>query len=286
MPVINTNTAANSAVRFLNENAVRASSSVAKLSSGQRIVRASDDAAGLGVSTKLQSDINTLKQAGANASQAASLLQVADGGLARITDTLQRLKSLAAQSLSGTISDTERSYIDAEFQQLNEEIGEIIDRTTFSGNQLINQSLGAFFVGVNVTVSGTGSSGTVGGDVIEIDLSGAAGVVAEIAGSGSGGAGVDTVANAARAMVAIDTQLERVSSQRSTVGALISRFDTRGRNIATTVENTQAANSVIADVDIAKEQTAMVSANVRVQAAVAALSQANQRPQQLLRLLN
>lgn len=285
MPVINTNTAANSAVRFLNENAVRASGSVAKLSSGQRIVRASDDAAGLGVSTKLQSDINTLKQAGANASQAASLLQVADGGLARITDTLQRLKSLAAQSLSGTISDTERSYIDAEFQQLNEEIGEIIDRTTFSGNQLINQSLGAFFVGVSVTV-GTGSSGTVGGDVIEIDLSGATGVVAEIAGSGSGGAGVDTVVNAARAMVAIDTQLERVSSQRSTVGALISRFDTRGRNIATTVENTQAANSVIADVDIAKEQTAMVSANVRVQAAVAALSQANQRPQQLLRLLN
>ena len=285
MPVINTNTAANSAVRFLNENAVRASSSVAKLSSGQRIVRASDDAAGLGVSTKLQSDINTLKQAGANASQAASLLQVADGGLARITDTLQRLKSLAAQSLSGTISDTERSYIDAEFKQLNEEIGEIIDRTTFSGNQLINQSLGAFFVGVNVTV-GTGSSATVGGDVIEIDLSAAAGAVAEIAGSGSGGASVDTVGNAARAMVAIDTQLERVSSQRSTVGALISRFDTRGRNIATTVENTQAANSVIADVDIAKEQTAMVSANVRVQAAVAALSQANQRPQQLLRLLN
>ena len=280
MPVINTNTAANSAVRFLNENAVRASSSVAKLSSGQRIVRASDDAAGLGVSTKLQSDINTLKQAGANASQAASLLQVADGGLARITDTLQRLKSLAAQSLSGTISDTERSYIDAEFQQLNEEIGEIIDRTTFSGRQLINQSLGAFFVGVNVTFA----SSAVGGDVIEIDLSSSTGVVTEI--GGTAGAGVDNVSNAASAMVAIDIQLERVSSQRSTVGALISRFDTRGRNIATTVENTQAANSVIADVDIAKEQTAMVSANVRVQAAVAALSQANQRPQQLLRLLN
>ena len=284
MPVINTNTAANSAVRFLNENAMRASSSVAKLSSGQRIVRASDDAAGLGVSTKLQSDINTLKQAGANASQASSLLQVADGGLARITDTLQRLKSLAAQSLSGTISDTERSYIDAEFQQLNEEIGEIIDRTTFSGNQLINQNLGAFFVGVNVTVTGTGTAATAGGDVIGIDLSDAAGVVGEI--STTGTTGVANVLQSARAMIAIDTQLERVSSQRSTVGALISRFDTRGRNIATTVENTQAANSVIADVDIAKEQTEMVSANVRVQAAVAALSQANQRPQQLLRLLS
>lgn len=285
MPVINTNVAANAAIRFLNQNSAMASSSVAKLSSGQRIVRASDDAAGLGVSTKLQSDINTLKQSGANASQASSLLQVADGGLARISDTFQRLKSLAAQSLSGTISDTERGYIDAEFQQLNTEIGEIIDRTTFSGNQLINQTIGTFFVGVDVTASTTG----IGGDVIDIDLSNSSGVVSSlVTGTGTSATSltVTTASNAASAMVAIDTQLERVSSQRSTVGALISRFDTRAQNIATTIENTQAANSVIADVDIAKEQTAMVAANVRVQAAVAALSQANQRPQQLLRLLN
>ena len=275
MPVINTNVAANSAIRFLNQNSAMASSSVAKLSSGQRIVRASDDAAGLGVSTKLQSDINVLKQAGANASQASSLLQVADGGLARISDTFQRLKSLAAQSLSGTITDQERGYINAEFDQLNKEIGEIVDKTTFSGNQLINKNIGHFFVGVQV-------SGTTQGDYIQIDLSGGTSV-GVLTGASSG---VGSAASAASAMQAIDAQLQNVSEQRSTIGALISRFDTRAQNIATTIENTQAANSVIADVDIAKEQTAMVAANVRVQAAVAALSQANQRPQQLLRLLN
>ncbi len=275
MPVINTNTAANSAIRFLNQNSAMASSSVAKLSSGQRIVRASDDAAGLGVSTKLQADINTLKQSGSNASQASSLLQVADGGLARISDTLQRLKVLAAQSLSGTISDKERSYIDAEFQVLDDEIGEIVERTTFSGNKLINQTVGAFFVGVTAAVT----AGGVSGDIINIDLSAPAGVVGSVDGS------VGTVSAAASAMQSIDTQLERISNQRSTVGALISRFDTRAQNIATTIENTKAANSVISDVDIAKEQTAMVAANVRVQAGVAALSQANRLPQHLLPLL-
>ncbi|WP_343559812.1 flagellin [Kiloniella sp. b19] len=265
MPVINTNVAANSAIRFLNNSSADAASSVAKLSSGSRIVRASDDAAGLAVSTQLQGDINVLKQAGTNASQAASILQIADGGLARISDTLQRLKVLAAQSLSGAVTNTERGFIDAEFQALDDEITEIVSRTTFNGQSLINQNLGNFFVGVAST------------DVITANLSGS--TVAATAG------GVSTTTSATAALTAIDAQLANVSNQRATAGALIARFETRGQNIATTIENTQAANSTIADVDVAQEQTELVASNVRIQAAVSALSQANQLPQQLLRVL-
>ncbi|WP_343559808.1 flagellin [Kiloniella sp. b19] len=265
MPVINTNVAANSAIRFLNNSSAEAASSVAKLSSGSRIVRASDDAAGLAVSTQLTGDINVLKQAGTNASQAASILQIADGGLARISDTLQRLKVLAAQALSGAVTNTERGFIDAEFQALDDEITEIVARTTFNGQSLINQDLGNFFVGVAST------------DVITANLS-------STTVAATGGAVNNTTA-ATSALASVDTQLARVSTQRATAGALIARFETRGQNIATTIENTQAANSTIADVDVAQEQTELVASNVRIQAAVSALSQANQLPQQLLRVL-
>ena len=266
MPVIATNVAANSAIRFLNNNSADAASSVSKLSSGSRIVRASDDAAGLAVSTQLTGDISVLKQAATNASQAASILQIADGGLARISDTLQRLKTLAAQSLSGAVGATERGFIDAEYQQLNTEVGQIITTTTFNGNQLINTDIGDFFVGVQAS------------DIIAADLSSASTV------AGPSGAVTD-VSTATAALTAVDNQLTAVSNQRSTIGALISRFETRGQNIATTLENTQAANSTIADVDVAAEQTNLVASNVKIQAAVSALSQANQLPQQLLRVL-
>src|SRR3546814_16720436 len=129
MPVVTTNTAANSALRFLNQNSAAASSSVSKLSSGSRIVKASDDAAGLAVSTRLRSDVSVLKQASINASQGSSVLQVADGGLARIGDVLQRMKSLAAQSLSDVPYNPERAFITAAYQQLLHENDGIAETT-------------------------------------------------------------------------------------------------------------------------------------------------------------
>src|SRR3546814_2914417 len=125
MPVVATNTAANSALRFLNYNSSMASSSVGKLASGSRIVKASDDAAGLAIGTRLKADVTAITQAGINASQGASVVQVADGGLARIGDVLQRMKALAAQSLSGVPTATERGFIDAAFQQLQSEITDL-----------------------------------------------------------------------------------------------------------------------------------------------------------------
>ena len=138
MPVVATNTAANSALRFLNSNSASASGSVGKLASGSRIVKASDDAAGLAIGSRLKADVTALTQAGINASQGASVVQVADGGLGRIGDVLQRMKALAAQSLSGVPTNTERGFIDAEYQELVSEITAIADTTRFNGQSLLN----------------------------------------------------------------------------------------------------------------------------------------------------
>src|SRR3546814_4355314 len=150
MPTVTTNTAANSALRFLNYNAMMSGNSVSKLASGSRIVKASDDAAGLAIGTRLLADVTVLRQSAVNASQGASVLQVADGGLARIADVLQRMKALAAQSLSGVPSNTERGFIDAEFQELRDEITAIAQTTRFNGDSLpagTGTSPQPFFVG-------------------------------------------------------------------------------------------------------------------------------------------
>ena len=138
MPVIATNTAANTALTYLNRNSEDQAKSLAKLSSGSRIVSASDDAAGLAVASRLQADITTLQQASRNALQGRAVLQTADGALARVGDILQRMKSLVAQSLSGSVDNTSRGFINQEFQQLIQEIQAISDQTEFNGTNLIN----------------------------------------------------------------------------------------------------------------------------------------------------
>ena len=276
MPVVTTNVAANSALRFLNFNAAQASSSVSKIASGSRIVRASDDAAGLAISARLSADVTVLKQAGINAAQGASVLQVADGGLGRTGDVLQRLKALAAQSLSGVPTDTERGFINAEFSELLNEIDGIASTTAFNGSGLLDGTAGTqtYFVG------------TQAADTIAVDFT-ALSASADYTSTGLviNATSVDTEANATTALTALDTAIDRISNARANVGAFISRFDFRGQQIATSIENIEAANSTIKDVDIAAEQSRLVASQVLVQAAVSALSQANQLPQALLRVL-
>ncbi|WP_420348838.1 flagellin [Pelagibius sp.] len=287
MPVVATNTAANSALRFLNYNSSQASGSVSKLASGSRIVKASDDAAGLAIGTRLNADVTALTQAGINASQGASVVQVADGGLSRIADVLQRMKALAAQSLSGVPTNTERGFIDAEFQQLVGEITDIATTTRFNGATLLGVSAAGapaaatadYFVGTDVT------------DTITVDfndLVAAPGAVTNFAAPAlfAGVAqSVGTGTAAGVAMAAIDVAINTVSEARATAGALISRFEFRGQQISTSLENIDAAKSAIMDVDLAAEQSKLVSNQVLVQAAVSAVSQANQIPQSLLRVL-
>jgi flagellin len=276
MPVVTTNIAANSALRFLNFNSAEASSSVSKLASGSRIVRASDDAAGLAISSRLSADVTVLKQAGINAAQGASVLQVADGGLARIGDVLQRLKALAAQSLSGVPTDTERGFINAEYTELLNEIDGIASTTAFNGSGLLDGS----------TTTQTYFVGTQAADTIAVDFSAlSASANYTSTGLAINASTVDTEANATLALPLLDTAIDRISNARANVGAFVSRFDFRGQQIATSIENIEAANSTIKDVDLAAEQSRLVASQVLVQASVSALSQANQLPQALLRVL-
>jgi len=279
MPVVSTNTAANSALRFLNYNSAQSTSSVSKLSSGSRIVKASDDAAGLAIGSRLQADVTVLKQAQINASQGASVLQVADGGLARIGDVLQRMKTLAAQSMSGVPTDAERAFIDAEYQELITEIDGIASTTRFNGESLLDGTSTQFNANVDFFV------GTDAADVIGVDLAGITAVADYKAATLGLTANVKKAADAATAMGQVDTALDTISEARANVGALISRFEFRGQQIATSLENIDAAKSAIMDVDLAQEQSKLVSSQVLVQAAVSALSQANQIPQSILRVL-
>lgn len=386
MPVISTNTAANTAVRYLNSNAAEQSDSLSKLASGSRITKASDDAAGLAIATKISSDVVALEQASTNASHAISVLQTADGGAANTSDILERMKSLASQSASGTVTDVERAYIQAEFAQLQEEIDGISTSTRYNGESLLDgtsdfanddtaaATTGAtgtftdggsgtteattisdgtttstinFSIAASATLTvdemvtaintqlatdgistitasndggtltltsselGAGSTITVGGAVTVTGLStgtyngtdaattGADIVVGSSASDtinlelpsltqadlGIDGLDISTAAGATAAITALDSAINVVSNARADMGATMSRFEFRSDQIDTSIENLDAAKSALADVDIAKEQAMLSSASVKVQAAVAAASQANEMPENLLSLI-
>lgn len=197
MPVISTNIAANSAVRYLNINSQDQTSSLSKLASGSRISQASDDAAGLAISTRISSDITTLNQAATNASHGVSVLQTADGGASNISDILQRMKALASQSASGTVTDNERAYINAEFSQLADEIDGIATSTRYNGQSLLDGS-SAFATGVNVMV-GSDAADTIN---VKLDTLTATGLGLKTAGSTTPTAPADLVGGSAGYTVA------------------------------------------------------------------------------------
>ena len=277
MPVIATNTSANTALIYLNRNSEDQAKSLSKLSSGSRIVSASDDAAGLAVASRLSADITTLEQAGRNALQGRAVLQTADGALARVGDILQRMKSLAAQSASGSVDATSRGFIQQEFAELRTEIQAIATQTEFNGQLLINGSYNTaaatFLVGVN------------SGNTIDANLST---VNAQTSAAGLNLDGLvlnGTAAQRTTALDRVDTAIDNISADRATVGSLVSRFEYRGEYIQSAIENLSAARSSIMDVDIASEQTNLVAKQVLTEASIAALAQANQSKASLLALL-
>ena len=266
-----TNTSAATAHRYLKTNDMEASRSLAKLSSGSRIVRASDDAASLAVGTKLKADVNVLRQAQVNASHGSSVLQVADGALQQVSDILIRMKALATQAVTGSISDTERGYLNSEFTQLATQLDDISTQTKFNGTALLDGSFSLdFAVGTDAT-----------NDVINVTI----GQSVSAAGLGLGANGVGTAANAQTAGTAVDAAIDLLLSARATLGAQMSRFDFVSANLATSVENIDAARSTLMDVDVAAEMANYSSKQVVMQASVAMLAQANQMPQNLLKLL-
>jgi len=276
MPVISTNTAANTALRYLNDNTDAQTENLARIASGSRITKSADDAAGLAIGTRMQTDVATLEQARTNTDHGVSVLSTADGGMSSISDILQRMKSLSAQSISGTVSTTELGFIQAEIDALVTEIDDITAATAFNGQALLD--------GTNNFSNGTGVlflAGTESTDTLSVttaDLTTATLAVNAL------DVQTDDTSRAA-AMDAIDAAIDTVSSARADVGAQMSRFEYRASMLDTSIENIDAAQSAIMDADIAAEQAELASNQVKTDAAIAALAQANQLPEGLMDLL-
>lgn len=270
--IVNNNPASIAAQRNLNVNTQGLGRSVERLSSGLRITRAADDAAGLGLSETLRAHIRSINQAVRNSSDGISLTQIADGAAATIGSLLARLRELASQSSSGTVGATERSYIDQEFVALRSEIDRIASVTEFNGQALTSGSTISFTMQVGFK-SGTGN--TLSMDLNQLTISAL----------GISSVNVSTSANAQSALSNIDSAISAVATARAEYGSLQNRFEATIANLEISSENLTAAESRIRDADIAYETSQFTKNQVLVQTGIAVLAQANTLPQQALALL-
>jgi len=275
---INTNVAAMNTLRVLAGTDQAVTRSIGRLSSGFRINRAADDAAGLAIANQLRADLGAMRQATRNAEQANSLLQVAEGGATGIQNILTRMKELASQASSDNVDDTGRGRIDIEFQELLLEIDRIALSTEFSGTTLLDGGAGTLdFI--------VGASSTIANDTITI--TGASLDLTTATLGVTGGANDDVLLKAdAQAMLGlIDAAITAVSDVFAEVGAKQNRIDIALTQTRITVENTAAAESVIRDADMAAEFTELTKNQILSQAGVSVLAQANAQAQSVLALL-
>ena len=273
---IQNNVEAFNAHRQLTGTAAKAASSMEKLSSGYRINRAADDAAGLAISEKMRAQIGGLAQAQRNAQDAVSLVQTGEGALNEVHSILQRVRDLKVQYSSGVLSDDDKQAIAAEVQQLGKEVSDISSKTEFNGLKLLDGQTFTFTVGAN-------SADTVA--ITTVALSGSAGVDQLI--SAGNASDVDAASAVLNALDVddIDTMITNVSTARSTFGAVQNRLDHRLNNLATYQENLVASESRIRDVDMASEMVNFTKLQILQQAGTSMLAQANQAPQGVLSLL-
>jgi flagellin len=273
MPVISTNNAANAALNYLNNNSSMETEGLSQLASGSRIVKASDDAAGLAIGTQLQANTTVYSQDSTNVAQGSSILQSADGALAQISNVLQRMMALATEAASGQVTNVQRTQdIQTEYTQLKTEIGSIVSSTTYAGQTLLS---GSFLSNVKFLV-GTSSSNFLTVSVATVSVN-------TLLGSGS--LGVASSASALTSINAINSAIQTITEDRAKIGAYESQFNFSGQDIATNVQNITAATSTILDADVASVKSNLSSVDVKTQASVAALTQASQLPQELLRLI-
>jgi flagellin len=250
-----------------------------KLSSGYRINRAGDDAAGLALSEKLRSQIRGSQKAQDNVQDGINVLNIADGALQSITDYLQRMRELAVQAGNDTYNTAQRSSMKAEFDQLSSGITQIANATQFNGVKLLDGSASAMKLQI-------GANDTSGVDTLDVGAAGAfASITMTSLGLTTSATSLDTNTNALTAIGALDTAISTINTQRGTIGALSNRLETTATNLATNVENTSASESRIRNVDVASESAKMSQYQILQQAAAAMLSQANQSPQLALQLL-
>ena len=276
--VINTNLSSLVAQRNLTASQGQLSTSIQRLSSGLRINSAKDDAAGLAIANRMDSQARGMNVAIRNSMDGISLAQTAEGGLGKVSDMLGRMRELAVQSSNATNTSTDRDSLNNEFRQLADEIDRTLNATKFNGQAILSSAAGSqvFQIGSDATSYDQLSIGTT-------NMATAANVVAVTATTGviSG-----TTGGSAMAMIStIDLALATVNSERSTYGAVQNRFEAIIANLQVASENQTAAKSRILDADFAAETAALTRTQILQQAGTAMLAQANQLPQQVLQLL-
>jgi flagellin len=281
---IQNNVEAFNAHRNLSATASKAARAMEKLSSGYRVNRAADDAAGLAISEKMRGQIGGLAQAQRNAQDAISLVQTGEGALNEVHSMLQRIRDLKVQYANGTLEASDKLAITSEVQQLGKEIGDITANTEFNGIKLLSTTGGAtvqFQVGAEsgdtITLTKTEMSAVVG--------TAGTGGLKEFIDIGSAGAAAADTAFAGLSLDVMDEAIKNVSNARSTFGAIQNRLEHRLNNLATYQENLVASESRIRDVDMAQEMVNFTKLGILQQAGTSMLAQANQAPQGVLSLL-
>ncbi len=272
---INTNTQAIAAQRNLNINHEAQNRSLEKLSSGSRIVRAADDAAGLAISEKLKAHIRSMRQAERNANDGISLVQVAEGGMNEVGNILTRMRELSIQSASDTIGDVERGFINKEIFGLKQEIDRIALSTEFNGRKLLDGNAEALDIQVGIKNN---------------DFEDRFKFNAKNLTSTLGALGLQEIDNATKEasqnnLEMLDKAITRINENRSELGALQNRLQSTINNLGIYRENLSAANSRIRDTDIAEETSELMKNNILTQSTVSVLSQANANSQVALKLL-
>jgi flagellin len=289
MTVINTNTAASITANALTKNERAMSQAMERLSTGQRINNAGDDAAGLAISSRMTSQINGLNMAVRNANDAISLVQTADGAVVEISSMLQRMRELAVQGASGTYTATDRDALDVEFQALTAAIEDIADDTQWNGTALLSgASAFVFHVGAN-------ASQTISLTINDFETApgGSTSVFDNLDAAAFGTDGTNDLdaldlqdaTNSGTALTHIDNAFTKLNSVRATLGATINRLEYAADNLANVAQNTSASRSQVLDADYASETTELARTQIIQQAATAMLSQANQQAQTVLALL-
>lgn len=272
---INTNVASLNAQRNLGSTRVNQQKTLEQLSSGQRINRAGDDAAGLAISENLKAQIRGLGQAERNAQDGISLVQIAEGGLSEVSNILIRLRELAVQAASDTIGPTERKFLNVEFEQLTAEVDRIANSTEFNRVPLLNGTGAVFDIQI-------GTRNDPLSDRLTFDASSAD---INVAALGLNLASVADKISAQNSLASIDQAIVSVSGIRADFGALQNRLQSTINNLQISVENLSSANSRVRDADIAKSTAELTKNNILMQAGTSVLAQANQSTTSALSLI-
>ena len=273
--VITTNVAAINAQKTMGQTQRALTKTYAQLSSGSRITKAADDAAGLSISENLKSTIRGYAQAQRNANDGISMIQVAEGGITEVSNILTRLRELGVQAASDTVGEIERGFIDTEVQQLKSELERIALSTRFNDRELLSGNGEEYAFQVDINNDDFRDRISFDATAQEVTLSAL----------GIDGLAFDTREGAREALEILDGAQTQVNGYRANLGALQNRLISTSENLSTAIENFSAANSRMRDTDVAEASADLARNNILAQASTSMLAQANQQPQMALRLI-